>query len=105
METTYLFFPLFLLTVFILYAPSPWKSVVFKSSIELNRLPRDAIAQEGKGLIADEATAFSQACLRPLNDEALWNQLSKSSREIAREKYQWQAMFERMDVELKKILD
>lgn len=61
--------------------------------------------EDGKHiLIADEAHAFAQACLRLLEDQLLWEKLSDNSRAVAREKYQWKPLFEQMDVELKKVL-
>lgn len=63
-----------------------------------------ALENEKHILIADEAHSFAQACLRLLEDQSLWEKLRDNSRTVAREKYQWEPLFEQMDVELKKVL-
>lgn len=54
-------------------------------------------------MIADDAVAFSAACLELVENRILWETLSRKSRVIASEKYTWQPLFEQMDKELKKM--
>ncbi len=55
-------------------------------------------------MIANEPDTFAGKCIRLLEDEKSWNSLLANSRQIARQEYQWIPLFERMDIELKKVL-
>ena len=55
-------------------------------------------------MIADEPDTFARKCIQLLEDEKCWNSLLANSRQIARQEYQWIPLFERMDLELKKVL-
>jgi len=63
-----------------------------------------ALKNEQHILIANDSTQFAAACLRLIEEQTLWKQLSENSRKIAAEKYRWEPLFEQMDKELQLLL-
>lgn len=55
-------------------------------------------------MIADEPDTFARKCIQLLEDEKCWNRLLTNSRLLAKQEYQWKPLFERMNLELKKVL-
>jgi len=63
------------------------------------------IVKQGESiLIANDAKAFAQACIDLINQQAMWENMSKNSRELANQEYRWEPLFERMDENLREIL-
>jgi glycosyltransferase involved in cell wall biosynthesis len=54
-------------------------------------------------LIADDAADFSSACIELLQNEPLWQQLRDNSRKVAEEKYRWEPLFKKMNLEIEKV--
>ena len=52
----------------------------------------------------DNADAFAQSCIDVMSDKSLWENLSKSSRALIREKYTWNAFFHALQHDLDGLL-
>jgi glycosyltransferase involved in cell wall biosynthesis len=55
-------------------------------------------------LIADESQALANAVLQLLDDAGLRNRLSENGRRLVREKYDWQAIGERLNIFLEQVV-
>lgn len=55
-------------------------------------------------LIADDAKSFAQACIDLINQQAIWENISKNSRKLANQEYRWEPLFESMDESLRETL-
>ena len=54
--------------------------------------------------IADAASDFAVNCLNLLNDKQKWESLRTASRKVAAEKYRWSPLFEKMNRELRSLI-
>lgn len=53
--------------------------------------------------IADEAKKFTNDCITLLENESIWNKFRDKVRALAKAEYTWDALFEKMDKELKDL--
>ncbi len=63
------------------------------------------IADGKEVMIADSAEKFTKDCLTLLEDGSLWSNLRDESRKLADKEYRWSALFQKMDLAFKKLID
>jgi len=62
-----------------------------------------AVKNEQDILIADDNISFANSCITLLENKNRWETVRDNSRKIAKEKYRWKPLFEKMDLSLKAL--